>query len=44
VAILSGALLYARLRLTKGGFGVGSLLFGGALYGGYLAASLAAIL
>jgi cation:H+ antiporter len=44
VALVSGALLYGRLRLTKEGFGVGSLLFGGGLYGGYLAASLAAIL
>jgi cation:H+ antiporter len=44
VALLSGALLYARLRFTKGGFGVGSLLFGGGLYGAYLGVSLASIL
>ena len=28
LALLSGLLLYGRLRLTKKGFGVGSLLFG----------------
>ena len=44
VALLSGALLYGRLRFTKGGFGVGSLLFGGGLYGVYLGFTLAAIL
>jgi cation:H+ antiporter len=40
VALLSGLLLYGRLRFTKGGFGVGSLLFGGALYAVYLIAVL----
>ncbi len=32
IALLSGSLLYGRLRFTKSGFGLGSLLFGGALY------------
>jgi cation:H+ antiporter len=40
VALLSGALLYGRLRFTKGGFGLGSLLFGGALYAAYVGAVL----
>jgi cation:H+ antiporter len=40
VALLSGLLLWGRLRFTKGGFGLGSLLFGGVLYGAYLAAVL----
>ena len=36
LALFSGALLYGRLRFTKGGFGVGSLLFGGVLYAAFL--------
>ena len=44
VALFSGVLLYGRLRFTKGGFGVGSLLFGGVLYGAYLGFTLADIL
>ncbi len=31
VAIFAGLVLYGRLRFTKSGFGVGSLLFGGFL-------------
>ena len=44
VAVLSGALLYGRLRFTKSGFGVGSLLFGGILYVAFLAVTLWSIL
>jgi cation:H+ antiporter len=44
VAILSGAILYGRLRLTKSGFGVGSLLFGGLLYACFLGVTLWSIL
>jgi cation:H+ antiporter len=44
VALASGALLYGQLRLTKRGFGVGSLLMGGGFYGGYLGVTLASIL
>jgi cation:H+ antiporter len=44
VALASGALLYGQLRFTKRGFGVGSLLFGGALYAGYLGVTLVSIL
>jgi len=44
VALFSGVLLYGRLRLTKKGFGVGSLLFGGALYGAFLGVTLWSIL
>jgi cation:H+ antiporter len=44
VALFSGLLLYLRLRLTKKGFGVGSLLFGGALYAVFLGVTLWSIL
>jgi cation:H+ antiporter len=44
LALLSGLLLYGRLRLTKGGFGVGSLLFGGVLYAAFLTWTLVLIL
>lgn len=44
VALFSGALLYGRLRFTKGGFGVGSLLFGGVLYAVFLGVTLWSIL
>jgi cation:H+ antiporter len=44
VAILSGLLLYGRLRFFKKGFGVGSLLFGGILYGAFLGVTLWSIL
>ncbi len=39
-ALLSGLLLYLRLRFSKSGFGVGSLLFGGALYAVFLGVTL----
>jgi cation:H+ antiporter len=32
IALLSGIILFGRLKLTKKGFGLGSLLFGGLLY------------
>jgi len=44
VAILSGLILYGRLRLAKSGFGVGSLLLGGILYGAFLGVTLWSIL
>ena len=44
MALLSGAILYGRLRLTKRGFGVGSLLFGGVLYAAFLGVTLWSIL
>jgi cation:H+ antiporter len=44
VALLAGAILYGRLRLTKSGFGLGSLLFGGVLYGAFLGVTLWSIL
>jgi cation:H+ antiporter len=44
VAILSGLVLYGRLRFTKSGFGVGSLLFGGVLYAAFLGVTLWSIL
>ncbi len=44
VAVLSGLLLYGRLRFTKSGFGVGSLLFGGLLYAAFLGVTLWSIL
>lgn len=44
VALFSGLLLYSRLRLTKKGFGVGSLLLGGLLYLAFLAVTLWSIL
>ncbi len=44
VALLSGAILYGRLKLTKSGFGVGSLLFGGVLYAAFLGVTLWSIL
>ena len=44
VAVLSGLLLYGRLRFVKRGFGVGSLLFGGVLYGAFLGVALWSIL
>ena len=44
LALLSGAILYGRLRFTKKGFGVGSLLFGGVLYAAFLGVTLWSIL
>jgi len=44
VAIFSGLILYGRLRFFKKGFGVGSLLFGGILYGAFLGVTLWLIL
>jgi cation:H+ antiporter len=44
IALLSGALLYGRLRFTKKGFGLGSLLFGGVLYAAFLGITLWSIL
>jgi cation:H+ antiporter len=44
VAIFSGLILYGRLRFSKSGFGVGSLLFGGVLYGAFLGVTLWSIL
>jgi cation:H+ antiporter len=44
LALFSGALLYGRLRFTKSGFGVGSLLFGGVLYAAFLGVTLWVIL
>lgn len=44
VALFSGAVLYGRLRLSKSGFGVGSLLFGGVLYAAFLGVTLWSIL
>jgi cation:H+ antiporter len=44
VALLSGAILYGRLRLTKKGFGIGSLLFGGLLYAAFVGTTLWSIL
>jgi cation:H+ antiporter len=44
VALFSGAILYGRLRLTKQGFGLGSLLFGGVLYAAFLGVTLWSIL
>jgi hypothetical protein len=40
IALFSGLVLYGRLRFTKKGFGVGSLLFGGVLYAAFLAVTL----
>jgi len=40
IALFAGLLLYGRLRLTKKGFGVGSLLFGGVLYAAFLGVTL----
>jgi cation:H+ antiporter len=42
LALLSGLLLYSRLRFSKG-FGVGSLLFGGVLYAAFLVVILLTI-
>jgi hypothetical protein len=44
IALFSGLLLYGRLRLTKSGFGLGSLLFGGVLYLAFLGVTLWSIL
>jgi cation:H+ antiporter len=44
IAVLSGLFLYGRLRITKSGFGVGSLLFGGILYAAFLGVTLWSIL
>ncbi len=44
LALLSGAILYGRLRFTKKGFGVGSLLFGGLLYAAFLGVTLWSVL
>jgi cation:H+ antiporter len=44
LALFSGAILYGRLRFTKSGFGVGSLLFGGVLYAAFLVFTLWALL
>jgi cation:H+ antiporter len=40
IALFSGLVLYGRLRFTKKGFGVGSVLFGGVLYAAFLAVTL----
>ena len=40
IALFSGAVLYGRLRLTKKGFGLGSLLFGGLLYAAFVGVTL----
>jgi cation:H+ antiporter len=40
VALLSGTILYGRLRLTKKGFGLGSLLFGGLLYAAFVTVTI----
>jgi cation:H+ antiporter len=44
VALLSGVILYGRLRLTRKGFGIGSLLFGGLLYAAFVGTTLWSIL
>lgn len=44
IALFSGLLLYGRLRLTKKGFGLNSLLFGGVLYLVFLGVTLWSIL
>ncbi len=44
VAIFAGLVLYGRLRFTKSGFGVGSLLFGGFLYACFFGATLWSLL
>ena len=44
IALFSGLLLYGRLRFTKKGFGLGSLLFGGVLYLAFLGVTLWSIL
>jgi cation:H+ antiporter len=44
VALFSGLILYGRLRLTKKGFGLGSLLFGGLLYAGFVAVTIWSVL
>jgi len=44
IALLSGLILYGRLRLTDKGFGLGSLLLGGVLYLVFLGATLWSIL
>jgi cation:H+ antiporter len=44
IALFSGLILYGRLRFTSKGFGVGSLLAGGLLYGVFLGLTLWSIL
>jgi cation:H+ antiporter len=44
IALFSGLILYGRLRFTKKGFGLGSLLFGGLLYLAFLGVTLWSIL
>jgi cation:H+ antiporter len=44
IALLSGLILYGRLRFTKKGFGLGSMLFGGVLYLAFLGVTLWSIL
>jgi cation:H+ antiporter len=44
IALFSGLVLYGRLRFTKRGFGLGSLLFGGVLYLAFLGVTLWSIL
>jgi cation:H+ antiporter len=44
IALVSGLVLYGQLRFTKRGFGVGSLLFGGVLYGVFVGVTLWSIL
>ena len=44
IALFSGVILYGRLRLTKKGFGLGSLLFGGLLYAAFVAVTLWSVL
>jgi cation:H+ antiporter len=40
VALFSGLILYGRLRLTKKGFGLASLLLGGVLYAGFVVVTI----
>jgi cation:H+ antiporter len=39
-ALFSGLILYGRLLFTKKGFGLGSLLFGGLLYAGFVTVTI----
>jgi len=44
IALFSGVVLYSRLRFTKKGFGLASLLFGGVLYLAFLGVTLWSVL
>jgi cation:H+ antiporter len=44
VALFAGAVLFGRLLISKKGFGLASLLFGGVLYAGFVAVTLWSIL